>query len=112
MHQFQAAWEAEEAEVHQSLLGVEGAEEVEEVHHLLMLVVAEEVEEHLSPVREVEQEGDCWLLEEEEQAGSLEAAVVELKKLVLWEAEEEEELQAQGGYRPVEVVVEEEQAHG
>lgn len=112
MHQFQAAWEAEEAEVHQSLLGVEGAEEVEEVHHLLMLVVAEEVEEHLSPVREVEQEGDCWLLEEEEQAGSLEAAVVELKKLVLWEAEEEEELQAQSGYRPVEVVVEEEQAHG
>lgn len=38
--------------------------------------------------------------------------MVELKKLVLWEAEEEEEPQAQGGYRPVEVVEEEEQAHG
>lgn len=112
MHQFQAAWEAEEAAVHQGLLEVEGAEEAEEVHHLLMLVVVEEVEEHLSPVREVEQEGDCWLLEEEEQAGSLEAAVVELKKPVLWEAEEEEELQAQGGYRPVEGEEEEEQAHG
>lgn len=55
VHQFQAAWEAEEAAVHQGLLEVEGAEEVEEVHHLSMLVVAEEVEEHLSPVREVEQ---------------------------------------------------------
>lgn len=98
--------------MHQGLQEVEGAEEVEEVHHLLMLVVAEEVEEHLSPVREVEEEGDCWLLEGEEPAGSLEAAVVELKKLVLWEAEEEEELQAQGGYRPVGVVVAEEQAHG
>lgn len=97
--------------MHQGLQEVEAAEEVEEVHHLLMLVVVEEAEEHLSPVREVEEEGDCWLLEGEEQAGSLEAAVVELKKLVLWEAEEEEELRAQGGYRPVEVVVEEEQAH-
>jgi PHP family Zn ribbon phosphoesterase len=99
-------------EAHQNLLGVEAVEGVEEVHHLLMLVVVEEVEEHLSLVREVEQEGDCWLPEEEEQVGSLEAAVVELKKLVPWEAEEEEEPQARGDYRPVEGEGEEEQAHG